>query len=174
MGRYYQTILRGLINMTSYNFINLEDFVDMLLEERHRTFIVHSEPMSGKSKYAKRFAKKIGGKYLDLLEQFREDRNLKNSIDTFSIKEIEILLVEEAKDTNLLIVDNIEFLLNTWGEDRYDLLFRLIKEKWNSFYSSYESTLGIFLISNCKIMNMKLKTNKDKSRIFHLQELESL
>ncbi|MBA3063702.1 MAG: hypothetical protein FP833_12270 [Atribacteria sp.] len=160
--------------MTSYNFINLEDFVDMLLEERHRTFIVHSEPMSGKSKYAKRFAKKIGGKYLDLLEQFREDRNLKNSIDTFSIKELEILLVEEAKDTNLLIVDNIEFLLNTWGEDRYDLLFRLIKEKWNSFYSSYEATLGIFLISNCKIMNMKLKTNKDKSRIFHLQELESL
>lgn len=160
--------------MTSYNLINLEDFVDMLLEERHRTFIVHSEPMSGKSKYAKRFAKKIGGKYLDLLEQFREDKNLKNSIDTFSIKELEILLIEEAKDTNLLIVDNIEFLLNTWGEDKYDLLFRLIKEKWNSFYSYYKATLGIFLISNYKIMNMKLNTNKDKARIFHLQELESL
>jgi len=160
--------------MTSYNLINLEDFVNMLLEERHRTFIVHSEPMSGKSKYAKRFAKKIGGKYLDLLERFREDRNLKNSIDIFSIKELEILLIEEAKNTNLLIVNNIEFLLNTWGEDRYDLLFRLIKEKWNSFYSSYKATLGIFLISNCKIMNMKLNTNKDKARIFHLRELESL
>jgi len=52
--------------MDSYNLINLEDFVDMLLEERHRTFIVHSEPMSGKSKYAKQFAKKIGGKYFML------------------------------------------------------------------------------------------------------------
>ena len=160
--------------MTSYNLINLEDFVDMLLEERHRTFIVHSELMSGKSKYAKRFTKKIGGKYLDLLERFREDKKLKNNIDTFNIKELETLLIEEAKDTNLLIVDNIEFLLNTWGEDRYDLLFRLIKEKWNSFYSYYKATLGIFLISNYKIMNMKLNTNKDKARIFHLQELESL
>ena len=160
--------------MTSYNLINLEDFIDMLLEERHRTFIVHSESMSGKSKYAKRFAKKIGGKYLDLLERFREDKKLKNNIDTFNIKELETLLIEEAKETNLLIIDNIEFLLNTWGEDRYDLLFRLIKEKWNSFYSSYQATLGIFLISNNKIIYMKLNTSKNETRTFHLQDLESL
>jgi hypothetical protein len=80
----------------------------MLLEERHRTFIVHSEPISGKSKYAKQFAKNIGGKYLDLLELFREDKKLKNNIDTFNIKELETLLIEEAKETNLLIIDNIE------------------------------------------------------------------
>jgi len=160
--------------MTEYKLVNLKQFVESLRGERHRTFIVHSESISGKSGYAKQFARNLGGKYLDLLERFGKDGRLKNHIDTFDIEALETLLVEEAKGINLLIVDNVEFLLNTWDEDGYNLLFYLLRQTWNSFKPSYQATLGIFLTTNRKIVDSELNTSKGKTRVFPLRRLESL
>lgn len=161
-------------DMSSYNLVNLKEFINSLPGERHRTFIVHNGPATGKSKYARLFAEKNEGKYLDLLERFGKDTQLKNRIDVFDFRDLKNLLVEEAKDTNLLILDNVEFLLNTWDEDGYDLLFHLLAKNWNSFQSSYRAVLGVFLITNRKILNLELNTSKGETRIFHLSELESL
>ncbi len=160
--------------MIEYKLVNLKQFVESLRGERHRTFIVHSEPVSGKSRYAKQFAKNSGGKYLDLLERFGKYEKLKNHIDTFDIEALENLLTEETKETKLLIVDNIEFLLNTWDENGYDLLFRLLWQTWDSFKSSYQATLGVFLTTNRKIMDLELNTSKKETRVFPLRKLESL
>lgn len=161
-------------DMGSYNLVNLKEFINSLSGERHKTFIVHSEPASGKSKYARQFAKDVGGKYLDLLERFGKDERLKSRIDVFDVKALETLLIEEAKEMNLLIIDNVEFLLSTWDEDRYDLLFHLLRRNWDSFKSSYQTTLGVFLITNEKIINLELNTSKGKTRVFPLKRLESL
>lgn len=160
--------------MSSYNLVNLKEFINNLSGERHKTFIVHSDPESGKPKYARLFAEKSKGKYLDLLERFGKDVELKNKIDVFDIRNLENLLVSEAEDTNLLILDNVEFLLNTWGGDGYDLLFHLLDKNWDSFKSSYRAVLGVFLINNQKVLDLELKTSKGETRVFHLGRLESL
>ena len=160
--------------MSSYNLVNLKKFVNTLSGERHRTFIVHNGPTTGKSKYARLFAEKSKGKYLDLLKRFGKDAELKKKIDVFDFRDLETLLVEETKDTNLLILDNVEFLLNTWDEGGYDLLFHLLTKNWNSFQSSYRAVLGVFLITNRKILDLELNTSKGETRVFHLSELESL
>lgn len=160
--------------MAPYNLVNLREFIQALSGERHRTFIVHSDPASGKSKYARQFAKDSGSKYLDLLERFEKDERLKSQIDIFGVGDLESLLIEEAKGTNLLIVDNVELLLNTWDEDRYDLLFGLLRRNWDSFKPSYQTTLGFFVTSNRKIMNLELNTSKGETRVFPLRRLESL
>jgi len=162
------------IDMNSYKLVNLREFILTLSGERHRTFIVHNEPASGKSNYAKWFAKYSGGKYLDLLERFRKNESLKSRIDVFDIEALEALLVKEAKGAKLLIVDNMEFLLNTWNEDGYDLLFGLLYRTWDSFKSSYQATLGVFLITNRKVMDLELNTSKGETRVFPLKRLESL
>ena len=160
--------------MVQYNLVNLKEFIKTLSGERHRTFIVHSDSASGKSKYARQLAKYVGGKYLDLLERLGKDEKLKSKIDVFGIKDLEALLVEEAKETNLLIVDNVEFLLNTWDEDGCVLLFGLLRRHWDSFKPSYRATLGFFLTTNQKIMELELNTSKGETRVFHLKRLESL
>lgn len=160
--------------MSSYNLMNLKEFINSLSGERHRTFIVHNGPATGKSKYARLFAEKSKGKYLDLLERFGKDAELKNRIDIFDIRDIENLLIEEAKDTNLLILDNVEFLLNTWHDNGHDLLFHLLAKSWDSFKASYRAVLGVFLITNRKILDLELKTSKGETRVFHLGRLESL
>jgi len=160
--------------MAPYNLVNLKEFIQALSGERHRTFIVHSDPASGKSKYAKQFAKDSGGKYLDLLKRFGKDERLQSQIDIFGVKDLEALLIEEAKGTNPLIVDNVEFLLNTWDEDGYDLLFGLLCRNWDSFKPSYQATLGVFLTTNRKIMDLELNTSKRVTRVFPLRRLESL
>jgi len=159
---------------SSYNLVNLKKFIKGLSGERYKTFIIHSGPVTGKSRYARQFAKDTGGKYLDLLKKFREDEKLKSRIDIFGIIEFEKLLIKEARGTNLLILDNPEFLLNTWNEDGYDLLFHLLRKKWDSFKPSYQATLGVFLASNRKILDLKLITSKGDTRVFHLNRLESL
>lgn len=161
-------------NMSSFNLVNLKEFINNLSGERHRTFIVHNGSVTGKSKYARLFAEKSEGKYLDLLERFGKDAELKNRIDVFDIRDLENLLVEEAKDTNFLILDNVEFLLNTWDENGYDLLFHLVAKNWDSFKPSYRAVLGVFLITNRKILDLELKTSKGETRVFHLSRLESL
>ena len=160
--------------MSSFNLMNLKEFINSLSGERHRTFIVHNGPATGKSKYAKLFAEKVNGKYLDLLGRFGKDAELKNRIDVFDFRDLENLLVEEAKDTNLLILDNVEFLLNIWDEDGYDLLFHLLAKNWDSFKPSYRAVLGVFLITNRKILDLELNTSKGETRVFHLGRLESL
>lgn len=162
------------MNMAPYNLVNLKEFIQALSGERHRIFIVHSDPASGKSKYARQFAKDSGSKYLDLLERFGKDERLKSQIDIFGVKDLKALLIEEAKGTNLLIVDNVEFLLNTWDEDRYDLLFGLLHRNWDSFKPSYQATLGVFLTTNRKIMDLELNTSERVTRVFPLRRLESL
>lgn len=161
-------------NMSSINLVNLKEFTNSLSAERHRTFVVHNGPTTGKSKYARLFAEKSKGKYLDLLERFGKDTELKNRIDVFDIPDLENLLIKEAKDTNLLILDNVEFLLNTWDEDGYDLLFHLLAKNWDSFKASYRAVLGVFLITNRKILDLELITSKGGTRVFHLSRLESL
>ncbi|MBA7470348.1 hypothetical protein ES707_05632 [subsurface metagenome] len=160
--------------MSSYNLVNLKKFINGLSGERHKTFIVYSDPASGKSKYARQFAKKAGSKYLDLLERFGKDERLKGRIDVFDIRNLENSLIEEAKGINLLIVDNIEFLLNTWDEDGYNLFFHLLRQNWDSFKPSYQATLGVFLTTNRKIMDLELNTSKGETRVFPLNRLESL
>ena len=160
--------------MVTYKLVNLKEFVSALSGERHRTFIVHSDPVSGKSNYARQFAKDSGGKYLDLLERFGKDERPKKQIDTFDVKYLETLLVEEAKGTNLLIIDNVEFLLNTWDKDGYDLLFHLLRRIWDSFKSSYQATLGVFLTTNRKVMDLELNMSTGETRLFPLKRLESL
>ena len=160
--------------MTEYKLVNLKQFVESLCGERRRTFIVHSEPASGKSGHAKQFTRNLGGKYLDLLERFGKYEKLKNYIDTFDIEALEALLIKEAKGMNLLVVDNMEFLLNTWDENGYNLLFHLLRQTWDSFKPSYQATLGVFLTTNRKIMDLELNTNKGKTRVFPLRRLESL
>jgi len=48
------------MNMAPYNLVNLKEFIKTLSGERHRTFIVHSDPVSGKSKYARQLAEYVG------------------------------------------------------------------------------------------------------------------
>lgn len=161
-------------NMGSFNLVNLKEFMNSLSGERHRTFIVHNGPTTGKSKYARLFAENSKGKYFDLLERFGKDTELKNRIDVFDIRDLENLLVEEAKDTNLLILDNVEFLLNTWDDSGHDLLFHLLAKNWDSFKPSYRAVLSVFLITNRNILDLELNTSKGETKVFHLGRLESL
>ena len=160
--------------METYKLINMERFVHNLEGERFKNFIIHSSPLSGKSKYARQLANKSGGKYLDLLKRFAKDEELKNKIDVFDIESLEKLIIEEAKEKKILIVDNVEFLINTWGEGGYDKLLYLLFRTWDSFKPSYKTTLGVFLITNNRILNNEKHTSKGESLILLLNRLESL
>lgn len=154
--------------------MNIEKFIKNLSDERYKTFVVHSGPKTGKSEYAKLLAEKSNGKYLDLLKIFKENDDLRSKIDIFGIRELENFLVSEGKEETLIILDNIEFLLNTWNKDNYDLLFNLIFKKWDSFKTAYKPILVVFLISNTKLFDLKINTTKGDSMVLHLNTLESL
>jgi hypothetical protein len=161
-------------NMNIDRLINIEKFVKNLEGERFKNFIVHSGPLSGKSDYARCLADKTGGKYLNLLDRFAKDEDLKSKIDVFDKDSLEKLLIEESKETKVLILDNMEFLINTWNGDGYNKLFYLLFRTWDSFKPFYKTILGVFLITDTKILNLDNKTSKGESLILPLSRLESI
>lgn len=73
--------------------------------------------MYGKTKLAKDIAEIFKGEYLDLLDDFKNDAGKKNVIDIFGPSKF-INYIEKYSRTKFLVVDQIDFLINTWDDNQ--------------------------------------------------------
>lgn len=96
------------------NLLDILSYIERQKRESYRAFFIVGPAIYGKSDFAKKLADKVGGRYLDLLELFLNDSSLSDQIDTFRPTEFERVLLDRCAETDLLIVDNIDFFINTW------------------------------------------------------------
>lgn len=88
-----------------------------------RAFIIHFPPCRGKSAFARRLAEtREDLYYLDLLAYFLEHPELPR-VGKFDFKALSALLLKLAVPQPAILVDNLDFLLNTWkAEEKQALL----------------------------------------------------
>jgi len=96
------------------NLLDILSYIERQKRESYRAFFIVGPANFGKSDFARELAEKADGRYLDLLELFLNDQSLSDSIDTFRPTDLERLLIDLGDGVELLIVDNIDFLINTW------------------------------------------------------------
>lgn len=96
--------------------IDLQELLRRQTTERYRAVLVTGLAGCGKSEYAKKLTAAISACYFDLLEAFAEDENLSAKIDTFDRQKLLDMLKIKAKGEKILILDNPDFLFNTWGD----------------------------------------------------------
>lgn len=96
--------------------IDIFQFIDVQSRESFRAFFIVGRANSGKSRFARKVAEQALGYYLNLLELFMKRSDLSEMIDSFRPEQLERLLLAMESDSDLIIVDDIDFLLNTWTD----------------------------------------------------------
>jgi len=94
--------------------IDIHQFIDVQSRESFRAFFIVGRANSGKSRFARKVAERAQGYYLNLLELFLKRSDLAEKIDTFRPEQLERLVLATESPSALFIVDDIDFLLNTW------------------------------------------------------------
>jgi hypothetical protein len=95
-------------------WLKLPDYIAAQATESYRAFIIHGPAMSGKTRLAQRMQDALGAYILDLQAHFVADTDLCASIDRYRPRDLERLLLALGVPESLVVVDNPDFLLNTW------------------------------------------------------------
>ncbi|MDP9315049.1 MAG: ATP-binding protein [Chloroflexota bacterium] len=99
--------------------IDLPRFIAEQRRERYPSFVVHGRPLSGKSTFARELAKQPNVAYLDVLSTIAENQTLAGQIDQVDASTLQQLILTHAatRPANVLLIDELDFLLYTWTND---------------------------------------------------------
>ena len=148
-------------------FMEIMQYIDTQRKERYKSFIIYGPPLFGKTKLAKELSLKINGLYFDLLLYFTSDEALKKDIDIFGPGELKKFLCQKDNfNEKFILVDNMDFLVNTWNESQ--------KEYFLSFVEKDESSISyIFFMQLQSIFNKRNLVNvHGHSRIINIYDIQ--
>jgi hypothetical protein len=152
------------------------NYLDLISQEKYRAIILHAAP--DKSMELINFTRRIlghkGGAALDLLDYFQKDPQLVSRIDRFGLEQFKALLVESSKGKDLLVINRLDFLLDTWRKEERMAFYRMVKQQWNSFLESTRATLIFCLQSSLEIEDLNIKDTHGNSRVLAFSELNEI
>ena len=156
--------------------VNLLEYLELLGQEKFRAIILHAPPEKSPelSKFADKLMKHKNIAALDLLADFQNDPLLSSDIDRFGPEQLRTLLVEQSGKKNLLIVDRLDFLLDTWRKEERQAFYRMVKQQWNSFLENTRTTLVFCLQSSSELENLRITDTRGRSRVLALSELNEI
>ena len=156
--------------------ISIFEALVSLEQERYRAVILHSVPEKSPSMthLCQKVCKQTNGKYLDLLDFFIQSQNLSENIDSFSPEKLRGLLIEQSKGQSLLVIDRVDFLLDTWRKSERQDFFRFINNQWDSFKDGMKAKLVVVLQTSQEIELLKILDSQGQSRIFRLYDFNDI
>jgi len=146
--------------------IKIIDFVNNQLKERYKSFVVFGPAMSGKSEFARKLAVKTEALYIDLLADFLSKPELSGSIDTFEPQDLKKYLRNIPFGGKLIVIDNIDFLINTWNN--------LNKEHFLNFIERDEFRIGYcFILQAAKFLrDRRIENSIGQNRVLNIYNVE--
>ena len=108
--------------------MDLEEYMKIQLTERYRCFILCGAGLTGKTKLVKKAIGSMGGKYIDVLEQFSENPPVV-SID--SMRPEQFFKQFELEKEKMIVFDNMDFLFSLWTENQQREFIRKLDMKSN-------------------------------------------
>jgi len=154
--------------MKQDNLIDLAELIDFQMKEQYRAIMILGPANSGKTRFAQLLAQKIKAKYIDLLDIFANNENLSKSIDTFDVSSLKKYLLHLTVNEPVAIVDNIDFLVNTWSDREKGEFLNLV----DKLRSNETKKVFCFFVQGEDIFDSKAIFNsRNESRIMHLNQI---
>ena len=132
--------------------------------ETFRAFIIHAPAMSHKTQLARRIRDVLGAYLLDLQAYFLEHPELAERIDRFRPDDLEELLLGLDVGPSIVVVDNVDFLLNTWTSQQMDEFVALVDLRLKS-PGVTDKTFVFILQTNPNILRHTLRNTRGQPRI---------
>ena len=156
--------------------VDLIEYLNLLGQEKFRAIILHAPPDKSPelSRYATRLLSHKDGAALDLLDYFQEEPKVASDIDRFGPEQLKTVLLDRSHGKDLLIIDHLDFLLDTWRKEERQAFFRMVKQQWNSFLDNTRATLVFCLQSSSEIEDLNISDTRGRSRVLSLAELNEI
>lgn len=134
-------------------------------KERYKHFIIYSLPMTGRTAFGKKISEEFDGYYLDVLSELKDYAAISKEIDTFYPNDFFKWIDKNSNRKKFIVVDNVDFLINTWREEQEEIFLNLIeKDQSNIVY--------LFLIQERKFLFKRSITNiLGNNRIINLFDI---
>ena len=143
--------------------MDLEEYMTTQLTERYRCFILCGAGLTGKTKLVKNSISKIGGKYIDVLEQFSENTP---AVSIDSMRPEQFFKQFELEEEKMIVFDNMDFLFSLWTENQQREFIRKMDMKSNG------SSL-VAVLHNYKLLeetNLMKNNSKGQKRIVNIAD----
>ncbi|MEI7988647.1 MAG: hypothetical protein WCI88_06380 [Chloroflexota bacterium] len=156
--------------------INVFDFLGHLQQERYRTVILHATPekSAALTLFCQKICKQTRGKYLDLLELFIHSKTLSEKIDRFNPENLRSLFLEQSQAQALLIVDRVDFLLDTWRKSERQDFYRFLDKKWDGFTENMKAKLVVCLQTSLELESLQMVDSQKQNRIYRLTDFNDI
>lgn len=153
------------------HWIDLKNLIEKQKKERYRSVLILFEPNQNASKKARKLSEKINGQYFDLLDYFESRSELCERIDRFGIDELEDLLVKHPFENEIVVVDRIDFLFDTWsGTEREAFVDLLLAKRLDKFERDV-NLFVFFAVNDVYLRQNELVNEQNESRILKLSEV---
>jgi DNA replication protein DnaC len=154
--------------MNENNLVDLVQLIDFQTREQYRTILILGSAGSGKTKFAQLLANRTKAKYIDLLDAFSNDKRLSENIDTFDVSHLKKYLLNLPVKEEVIIVDNIDFLLNTWSDKEIGEFLNLVEK----LRSNETQKTFCFFAQDLKISDSKqIYNSQNNSRILTMNKI---
>ena len=153
--------------------LSLPDYIATQATERYRAFIVHGPAMSGKTRLARRMHEVLGAHVLDLQARFVAEPDLCARMDRYRPRDLEHLLLALDVPESLVVVDNPDFLLNTWTASHKREFVALVDRRLQSPTVS-DKTFAFLIQTDPAIVRHELANTRGQPRILPLDAFYAL
>lgn len=153
--------------------INFFKYLDQQSGEDKRAFIVHYPAKSGKTSFAKRAAaQRAGIYYLDLQQAFLKQPDLPKITQCgFGFLKEYLLGLQVTEE--FILIDNPDFLFNTWKSEDKQALLHWMKVQLRS-PGVTEKTFAFFIQSDEILATAQFNNSSGQPRILPLNEFEAI
>ena len=154
--------------------LSIKDYISSLKSEKYRSSVIYSSDEAQVSSFMKEASKKLGAKYIDLMDLFENSTKLYNGLDVFNATKLSELLKEETSGEETVLIDQMSFLWDTWPDNEKKNFLTLVKQQWNSFYKENHATLIFNIPPDYILSHIPITDTKGNSRIKDLTEFSAI
>ena len=154
--------------------MNFHDYLNRQNNEDRRAFVIHFPAKSGKTSFARRICETRQDAYLlDLQRYFLEHPELP-PIQQCDPSVLKNLLLSRDRQEGVLVIDNPDFLLNTWSREEKRALLHWMRIQLRSPVDT-EKTL-VFIIQSDDILATAndMRNSYGEPRVLALNQFDAL
>lgn len=152
---------------------DLRRYLATQAHETYRACIIHAPAMGGKTRLAERMRDVLGAYLFDLQAHFVGDRQLATRIDRYRPKDLETLLLGLSVAESVVVVDNIDFLLNTWTPAQRQEFIGMVEHRLKS--PGVTDKVFVFMVqSEPALVGHELRNTRGQPRIAPLEAFYAL
>jgi len=154
--------------------MNLATFLEIQKSEDRQAIIIHAPAMSGKTIFVKQLTnlhEEIH--YIDFLKAYLENPHPLIHLMGFTAFRDYLLSLSIPKDCSAVIVDQLDFLFNTWDKSEKEKFVQWLKFNLRS-PAVVQQTFIFVLQTDDIITSSEMNNSLQQSRIINLNNLENL